>query len=102
MKRIITFGVVISMLVLLAGCGNSGSAPETSGQNSSVQQSETVPRHLVKQFPVKRMPAGNQMPARNRLLTGRLPSFTLPVTFLRRVWLPFMKPLAGNLPERLQ
>ena len=43
MKRIITFGVVISMLVLLAGCGNSGSAPETSGQDSSIRQSETVP-----------------------------------------------------------
>ena len=51
---------------------------------------------------VKRMPVGNQMPARNRLPMGRLPSFTLPVTFLRRGWLPFMKPLAGNLPERLQ
>ena len=43
MKRIITFGVVISMLALLAGCGDSGSRPEPSGQNSSVQQSETVP-----------------------------------------------------------
>ena len=42
MKRKITFGVVISMLVLLAGCGNSGNAPETSGQDSSIQQSETV------------------------------------------------------------
>ena len=28
MKRIITFGVVISMLALLAGCGDSGNAPE--------------------------------------------------------------------------
>ena len=43
MKRIITFGIVISMLALLAGCGNSGSVPETSGQDSSLQQSETVP-----------------------------------------------------------
>ena len=43
MKRIITFGIVISMLALLAGCGNSGSAQETSGQDSSLQQSETVP-----------------------------------------------------------
>ena len=42
MKRIITFGVVISMLALLAGCGNSGSALEPSGQDSSTQQSETV------------------------------------------------------------
>ncbi|MBD5495376.1 MAG: DUF362 domain-containing protein, partial [Lachnospiraceae bacterium] len=29
--------------MLLAGCGNSGSAPETSGQDSSIRQSETVP-----------------------------------------------------------
>lgn len=43
MKRIITFGVVISMLVLLTGCGNSGSAPETSGQDNSIQQSEIGP-----------------------------------------------------------
>ena len=43
MKRIITFGIVISMLALLVGCGNSGSAPETSGQDSSLQQSETEP-----------------------------------------------------------
>lgn len=43
MKRRVKFGVVISMLALLAGCGNSGSVPETSGQDSSLQQSETVP-----------------------------------------------------------
>ena len=42
MKRKITLGVVISMLALLAGCGNLGNAPETSGQDSSIQQSETV------------------------------------------------------------
>ena len=42
MKRMITFSVMISMLVLLVGCGDSGSRPEPSGQNSSVQQSETV------------------------------------------------------------
>ena len=43
MKRRFMFGAVISMLALLAGCGNSGSIPETSGRNSSIQQSETVP-----------------------------------------------------------
>jgi len=42
MKRRITFGVVISMLALLAGCGDSGNAPETPGQGST-QQGETAP-----------------------------------------------------------
>ena len=43
MKRMIRFGVVISVLALLSGCGDSGGAPDTSGQNSSIQQNETVP-----------------------------------------------------------
>ena len=43
MKHMIKFGVVISMLALLSGCGDSGRVPETSGQDSSIRQSETVP-----------------------------------------------------------
>lgn len=40
MKRMITFGVAVSMLVLLAGCGASGSRPENTDQNNT-QQVET-------------------------------------------------------------
>lgn len=41
---ILSAGIItVSMLVLLAGCGNTDSAPETSGQGSSTWQSETVP-----------------------------------------------------------
>lgn len=42
MKRLAEFVVVVSMLALLAGCGASGSTPETEGENSSIQQSGTL------------------------------------------------------------
>ena len=41
MKRMITFGVVVSMLALLTGCGNSGDVSEPVERNSSIQKSET-------------------------------------------------------------
>lgn len=41
---ILSAGIItVSMLVLLAGCGNTDSAPETSGQGSGTWQSETAP-----------------------------------------------------------
>lgn len=41
---ILSAGIItVSMLVLLAGCGNTDNAPETSGQGSGTWQSETAP-----------------------------------------------------------
>ena len=42
MKRMIVSGIIISMLALLAGCGNSENAPEISGQGSGIRQNETL------------------------------------------------------------
>ena len=43
MRRMITVSIMISMLAILAGCGNSGDTPETSGQDNSTQQNGTAP-----------------------------------------------------------
>ena len=42
MKRMVAFGVVVSIVALLAGCGDSGSASGASEQNSAASQNETV------------------------------------------------------------
>lgn len=43
MKHMITFGIAVSMLSLLAGCGDSGSRSETAEQNSTQQVEAETP-----------------------------------------------------------
>ena len=84
MKHMIKFGVVISMLALLAGCGNLGNAPETSGQDSSIQQSETVPPASDEAVFGEANAGGESDAGTEPAADGGLPSFTLPVTFPQR------------------
>ncbi len=102
MKCMIKFGVVISMLALLTGCGDSGSTPETSRQNSSVQQSEAMSLKSDEAV-FGEANAGEESDAGTKPAADGEVSivyFTSDISW--RAWLPFMRLLAGSLQEKLR